>query len=128
MALSIRVETRPAIHLGAGAVDAQEVHSAVYNSKSGAQKVGSPTGSSCFATEPLPRHVLTASMPAAVRSSCVPYALGVSLMSVCKGTCFYQYFVFSCETIKGDLQPSTETPTATSLCNTHRYILAPPDA
>ena len=85
-ALNIRVETGPATSWGGG-VDVEAAHGArVYRSSVGSQKEGSPTGSSCLATEPLPRHVLTASMPAAVRSSCVPYALGVSLMSVCKGT------------------------------------------
>lgn len=42
--------------------------------------------SSCLAVEPLPRQVLTASIPALYRSSCVPYALGVSFIRVCNET------------------------------------------
>lgn len=40
----------------------------------------------CLATLPFALHVLTAGMSARNRSSCVPYALGVSFISVCSGT------------------------------------------
>ena len=46
----------------------------------------SPVGASCFAVLPLPLQVLTAGILASYRTSSVPYALGVSLMSVCNGT------------------------------------------
>lgn len=46
----------------------------------------SGAGFSCFAVLPLALHVLTAGIFASHRSSSVPYALGVSLMSVWSGT------------------------------------------
>ena len=48
--------------------------------------IPSGIGSSCFAVLPFPLHVLTAGILAGNLSSTVPYALGVSLMSVCSGT------------------------------------------
>jgi len=46
----------------------------------------------CFAVLPFDRQVLTAGMSALNRSSCVPYAFGVSFMRVCSGTSIHGDF------------------------------------